>query len=69
MEIDDILISTGIVKHLTKNILYKTGMLNASRNGTHNPLQRLEDFFTRVIWPHSIGRLPPSVSSGKPETP
>jgi hypothetical protein len=60
------IVYTGIVKHLTKVILYKTGMLNSSRNHTHNPLARLEDFFSRVIWPHSISRLPPSVCNNVP---
>jgi hypothetical protein len=44
-------------------ILFKTGMLNASRNGArwHNPVTRLEGFYNGIIWPASIGRLPPSV--------
>jgi hypothetical protein len=53
----------GMVKHLTRVILFKSGMLNASRNGTHNPIARLEQFYSRIIWPVSIGRLPPAVCS------
>jgi len=49
-----------MVKHLTQVNLYTTGMLNASPNGP-NPVTRLEEFYSYVVWPASIGRLPPSV--------
>ena len=52
----------GLVKHLTKDIIVKSGMLNAVPKSGNNPLQRLEDFFKRLIWPQSVSRLPPSVS-------
>lgn len=50
----------GLVKNLVKVILYKNGMLNARDDGS-NPLARLEKFYSKVIWPASVGRLPPSV--------
>lgn len=51
----------GMVKNLVKVILYTNGMLNVCTDG-HNPLSRLEKFYRQVVWPASVGRLPPSVS-------
>jgi hypothetical protein len=45
---------TGMVKHLTRVILYTTGMLNALLNGP-NSVTQLEEFYSRVVWPASIG--------------
>ena len=48
-----------ITKHVSRNILYKNGMFNS--HGLYDPLERLELFFAGVIWPSSVGRLPPNV--------
>lgn len=50
-----------MVKHLTKNILYKTGMFNSPRPNEYQPLERAETLFSQAIFPSSVGRLPPSV--------
>jgi hypothetical protein len=52
-----------MVKHLTKVILLRSGMLNPIPRNDWYPLDRLEEFFSRIIWPVSVARLPPSVSS------
>ncbi|KAG0705932.1 hypothetical protein DFH29DRAFT_980680 [Suillus ampliporus] len=52
-----------MVKHLTKVILLRSGMLNPIPRNDWYPLDRLEEFFSRIIWPVSVARLPPSVMS------
>lgn len=52
----------GMVKHLTKVIILRSGMLNPIPRNDWYPLDRLEGFFSRIIWPVSVARLPPSVS-------
>ena len=47
-------------KHTSRNILYKNGMFN--RHGLQDPMERMESFFAKVIWPSSVGRLPPKAS-------
>ncbi|KAJ7751437.1 hypothetical protein B0H16DRAFT_1318064 [Mycena metata] len=46
----------SLIKHLCKNILYKTGMIQGEG------MEKLEEFFRTLIWPPSVSRLPPSVS-------
>ncbi|KAF7347283.1 hypothetical protein MVEN_01483500 [Mycena venus] len=48
----------ALIKHIVKNVLYKTGMIDA------NAGRKLEEFFARLIWPPSVSRLPPSASKG-----
>ncbi|KAJ7718697.1 hypothetical protein DFH07DRAFT_761463, partial [Mycena maculata] len=48
----------ALIKHLCKNILYKNGMIDAEA------AQKLEEFFSKLVWPPSISRLPPSVARG-----
>ncbi|KAF7360895.1 hypothetical protein MSAN_01119200 [Mycena sanguinolenta] len=48
----------GMIKHLVKDILYKTSMI--STEGA----RKLEDFFANIIWPPSVSRLPPSAAKG-----
>ncbi|KAJ7479156.1 hypothetical protein FB451DRAFT_1172268 [Mycena latifolia] len=47
-----------MIKHLCKNILYKNGMIDTEG------AQKLEEFMSKLIWPSSISRLPPSVARG-----
>lgn len=51
-----------MVKHLTRNILYKAGMFNARHPNEFEPLGRAEACFSSAIFPALVGRLPPSVS-------
>jgi len=55
-------ISSGMIKHLNRVIIYKSGMLNSRTRGDEN-LKKMEAFFSTIIWPPSISRLPPSVST------
>ncbi|KAJ7603249.1 hypothetical protein DFH06DRAFT_1114701 [Mycena polygramma] len=47
-----------LVKHLCKNILYKNGIIDSEA------ARKLEEFFSKLIWPSYISRLPPSVARG-----
>jgi hypothetical protein len=49
-----------MIKHLCKNILYKTGMINTEATA------KLESFFKNIVWAPSISRLPPSVRGAFP---
>ncbi|KAJ7247687.1 hypothetical protein C8J57DRAFT_1240624 [Mycena rebaudengoi] len=51
-------VSSALIKHLCKNILYKTGMIDTKQT------KIIEDFFAKIIWPPSISCLPPSVVHG-----
>jgi hypothetical protein len=42
-----------MIKHVCKSILYKTGMIDSEA------MQKMVQFFDRIIWPPSISRLPP----------
>ncbi|KAG0693990.1 hypothetical protein DFH29DRAFT_881020 [Suillus ampliporus] len=53
----------GLVKHLNRIILIKSGLLNGTR--LVKPMDRLEAFFSGLVWPVEANRLPPSLSSGK----
>jgi hypothetical protein len=46
----------GIIKHLFREILQKNGMID------NEATKKLEDFLSRLIWPVSVSRMPPSVS-------
>ncbi|KAG2743727.1 hypothetical protein P692DRAFT_20704639, partial [Suillus brevipes Sb2] len=52
-----------MVRHVTKVIILQSGMLNPVPREDWYPLERLDEFFSRIIWPVSVGRLPPSVTS------
>ncbi|KAG1747491.1 hypothetical protein EDD22DRAFT_981908 [Suillus occidentalis] len=52
-----------MVRHLTKVIILQLGMLSSTPRDDQYPLDRLESFFTQIIWPPSVSRLPPSVTS------
>ncbi|KIK44122.1 hypothetical protein CY34DRAFT_54623, partial [Suillus luteus UH-Slu-Lm8-n1] len=54
----------GLVKHLNRIILIKSGLLNGTRRV--KPMDRLEAFFSGLVWPVEANRLPPSVS-GSPK--
>ncbi|KAL1740203.1 hypothetical protein HDZ31DRAFT_85553 [Schizophyllum fasciatum] len=47
-----------IVKHVSKEILLKTGMINGRAS------TRMEEFYRKLVWPPSVSRLPPSISRG-----
>ncbi|EIW74451.1 hypothetical protein CONPUDRAFT_67407 [Coniophora puteana RWD-64-598 SS2] len=53
----------GLVKHVTKVIIVKHGLLNAS--SSTNPIELLEEFFEGITWPPEVTRLPPSMAHGK----
>ncbi|KAJ7654607.1 hypothetical protein DFH06DRAFT_1092852 [Mycena polygramma] len=44
-----------MVKHLVKSILYKNGLIDTEA------ARKLEEFFSNLVWPSYISRLPPSV--------
>ncbi|KAJ7302242.1 hypothetical protein DFH08DRAFT_978112 [Mycena albidolilacea] len=48
----------GIIKHLFREILQKNGMID--NEATKKP----EDFLSRLIWPVSVSRMPPSIARG-----
>ncbi|KIK38853.1 hypothetical protein CY34DRAFT_14791 [Suillus luteus UH-Slu-Lm8-n1] len=52
-----------MVRHVTKVIILQSRMLNPVPREDWYPLERLDEFFSRIIWPVSVGRLPPSVTS------
>ncbi|KAH7917473.1 hypothetical protein BV22DRAFT_1026280 [Leucogyrophana mollusca] len=52
-----------LVKHLNKVILLKNGLLNGGRR--IQPSARLQDFFSTLIWPVEVTRLPNTIMSGK----
>ncbi|TRM57814.1 hypothetical protein BD626DRAFT_550936 [Schizophyllum amplum] len=47
-----------MVKHVCKDILLKTGMIDGSAS------TRMEEFYKTLVWPPSISRMPPSISRG-----
>ncbi|KAI5827021.1 hypothetical protein K523DRAFT_310242 [Schizophyllum commune Tattone D] len=47
-----------MVKHLCKDILLKTGMIDAKASA------KLEEVYEKLIWPPSVSRMPPSISRG-----
>ncbi|KAL1698081.1 hypothetical protein EV121DRAFT_218728 [Schizophyllum commune] len=47
-----------MVKHLCKDILLKTGMIDAKASS------KMEEFYKMLTWPPSISRMPPSISRG-----
>ncbi|KAG1731841.1 uncharacterized protein EDB91DRAFT_1238875 [Suillus paluster] len=53
----------GLVKHLNRIILIKSGLLNGTR--LVKPMDRLEAFFSGLVRPVEANRLPPSLSTGK----
>ncbi|KIK91508.1 hypothetical protein PAXRUDRAFT_797245 [Paxillus rubicundulus Ve08.2h10] len=50
-----------LVKHLTKVILLQSGMFNTQPESDRKPLVLIEEFFSHVVWPASVSRLPPSI--------
>ncbi|KAG1725168.1 uncharacterized protein EDB91DRAFT_1254905 [Suillus paluster] len=52
-----------MVKHLNRIIILKSGLLNRTRH--IRPMEKLEDFFSRLVWPVEATRLPPSLATGK----
>ncbi|KAG2114909.1 hypothetical protein BD769DRAFT_1629975 [Suillus cothurnatus] len=52
-----------LVKHLNRIILIKSGLLHGTR--LVKPMDRLEAFFSGLVWPVEANRLPPSLSTGK----
>ncbi|KAI0042742.1 hypothetical protein FA95DRAFT_1609954 [Auriscalpium vulgare] len=54
-----------MVKHVIREILYRSGMFNAaSTKAKRKPLKILEEFLANVWWPPSIGRIPKSLVAG-----
>ncbi|KAJ7262555.1 hypothetical protein C8J57DRAFT_1231919 [Mycena rebaudengoi] len=51
-----------LIKHLNRTILYNNGLLNSTSE--ISCIDKMEAFFGGIIWPVSIGRLPPSLSHG-----
>ncbi|KAJ7154970.1 hypothetical protein C8R43DRAFT_923002 [Mycena crocata] len=47
-----------MIKHLNRTIIYNSGLLNGGG------VDKMEEFFSKIIWPVSVGRLPPSLSHG-----
>ncbi|KAL1724248.1 hypothetical protein EV715DRAFT_268831 [Schizophyllum commune] len=47
-----------MVKHLCKDILLKTSMIDTKGSS------KMEDFYRILIWPPSMSRMPPSISRG-----
>ncbi|KAG1877401.1 hypothetical protein F4604DRAFT_1880386 [Suillus subluteus] len=43
-----------MVKHLNKTIILKSGLLNRIRHV--KPIEKLEDFFSRLVWPLTTGK-------------
>lgn len=52
-----------MVRHVTKIIILQSGMLSPIPRNDWYPLERIDEFFSQIIWPVSVGRLPPSVTS------
>lgn len=50
-----------MVRHVTKTIILQSGMLSPIPRNDWYPLERIDEFFSQIIWPVSVGRLPPSV--------
>ncbi|KAJ7236617.1 hypothetical protein C8J57DRAFT_1439267 [Mycena rebaudengoi] len=48
-----------MVKHVNRTIIYNNGLLNSASG-----VEKMEAFFSKTIWPVSVGRLPPSLSHG-----
>ncbi|KAH7917672.1 hypothetical protein BV22DRAFT_1108527 [Leucogyrophana mollusca] len=55
-----------MVKHLTKVIILKSGLLTGAAGGV-KPLERLETFFANLVWPVEAARLPPSHNGEIPD--
>ncbi|KAJ7062156.1 hypothetical protein C8F01DRAFT_986742, partial [Mycena amicta] len=47
-----------IVRHVCKNVLYNTGMIDT------DSLKRMEAVYKKIVWPCSISRLPPTITKG-----
>ncbi|KAG1818110.1 uncharacterized protein BJ212DRAFT_1446573 [Suillus subaureus] len=52
-----------MVRHVTKIIILQLGMLSPIPRNDWYPLEQIDEFFSQIIWPVSVGRLPPSVTS------
>ncbi|KAL1713956.1 hypothetical protein EV715DRAFT_210517 [Schizophyllum commune] len=48
----------GMTKHICKNILLKTGMIDTRASTA------MEEWYSTLIWPPSVSRMPPSISRG-----
>ncbi|KAI4522475.1 hypothetical protein K525DRAFT_198782, partial [Schizophyllum commune Loenen D] len=47
-----------MIKHLCKDILLKTGMLDGAAS------TKMEALYNKLVWPPSVSRMPPSISRG-----
>ncbi|KAJ7073659.1 hypothetical protein C8F01DRAFT_1271383 [Mycena amicta] len=47
-----------LARHICKNILYNTGMINT------RTLKKMEDVYKNIDWPPSVSRLPPTITRG-----
>ncbi|TFK63271.1 hypothetical protein BDN72DRAFT_803396 [Pluteus cervinus] len=53
-----------MIKHLNRVILHAYGMYNTPNRNDESMISKMEGFFSQIIWPSSVGRLPPSVACG-----
>ncbi|KAJ7756554.1 hypothetical protein B0H16DRAFT_1538396 [Mycena metata] len=53
-----------MIKHLNRTIIYNNGLLNSKSREEFSCIEKMETFFSKIVWPVSIGRLPPSLSHG-----
>ncbi|KAJ7291750.1 hypothetical protein C8J57DRAFT_948984, partial [Mycena rebaudengoi] len=49
-----------LIRHVNRKIIYTNGLLNSEGSGSH--AARMEALFSSIIWPVSVGRLPPSIT-------